>query len=397
MVQGVCFFVGVQNFEPLPIDNPKNSNNLPLPMAKRDYYEILSVSRTSSDDEIKKAYRQAALKHHPDRNPGNHEAEELFKVAAEAYEVLSDAHKRQRYDQFGHAGLEGGGAHHYADANEIFSSFGDIFEDFFGFSRSRRPKTGPSRGADLSCEITITFEEACFGVEKPIEVSRREACATCHGRGHPEGAGRQTCPHCRGSGQLGHSQGFFTIMTACANCRGEGSVLSNPCGDCRGQGLVKKNKSLRVKVPAGVDEGTRLVLQGEGEGPVPSGTGGTPRSGDLYVFIHVRAHKIFERKDSDLYSLFEISFTMAALGGEVAVPTIDGSQTVKIARGSETGDTVTIPHAGVPHLREKTRGDHIISLIVKIPKSLSKRQEELLREFASLSGDSVAKKKKGIF
>lgn len=355
--------------------------------SKRDFYDILGVAKSASGDEIKKAYRQAALKFHPDRNPGDHQAEENFKEAAEAYEALSDPQKRQRYDQFGHAGLSGTGFHHYNDINDIFSSFGDIFEDFFGFSRSRRPQRS-RRGADLSYELTISFEEACFGVEKKVEVTRREKCTTCHGRGHPEGTSPETCSHCRGSGQLGHSQGFFTVMVACTYCGGQGAILKHPCEDCRGQGLVRKTKPLKVKIPAGVDEGNRLVLNGEGEGGAQGG-----REGDLYVFIHVQPHAQFERREYDIYSRLEVPFTTALLGGEVSVATLDGSQTITIPRGAETGQTVTIRHAGVPHVRSERRGDHVVTVIVKIPKQLSKRQEELIQEFVSLTG----KNKKGLF
>lgn len=362
--------------------------------AKRDYYEILGVARNASPDEIKKAFRQAALNHHPDRNPGDNKAEESFKEAAEAYEVLSDPEKRTRYDHYGHEGV--GGVHPFNDVEDIFSSFGDIFEGFFGFGPSRRPRSRVKRGRDLSIEIEISFEEACFGVEKTIEIARNERCADCEGQGMEPGSSRKSCPHCHGTGQVGRSHGFFTIQTTCGDCQGQGSVVTNPCRSCRGQGRIARRKKISVKVPPGVDDGTRLVLQGEGEAG-ESGGG----SGDLYVFLHVRPHERFEREGTTIYSEHTVPFVTAALGGEVQVETLDGKKEIRVPKGSDTGDTVILEGAGVPELRShaKKRGDHVVRLIIKTPKNLNAKQEALLREFAALTGEGTgsAKKKKGIF
>lgn len=361
-------------------------------MAKRDYYEVLGVGRDAPSEEIKKAYRQAALKYHPDRNPGDKEAEEEFKLASEAYEALSDPGKRSRYDRYGEAGLSGTGFHPFTDVEDIFASFGDIFQDFFGFGPSRRPRGGVRRGRDLSVEIEIAFEEACFGVERPIDINRHERCDKCQGQGMAPGSSRKVCPHCRGSGQVGRSQGFFMITTTCNRCEGEGSVITDPCAECRGGGRVVRHKKLVVKVPPGVDDGTRLVLQGEGE---VGEAGGGP--GDLYVFLRVRSHEFFGRDGNTLYSEEPISIVTAALGGEVEVEILQGKTTIRIPKGTETGDTVIIEGGGVPHLKSKKRGDHVVRLIVRTPKHLTSRQEELLREFASLSGEPVQKKRKRRF
>lgn len=364
-------------------------------MTKKDYYEVLGVSRETPPEEIKKAYRQAALKFHPDRNPGDKDAEDRFKEASEAYEVLADPQKRERYNRFGHAGLAGTGFHPFNDVNDIFSSFGDIFEDFFGFSSSRRAHR-TRRGNDLSVELEISFNEACFGIEKSIEISRHESCQKCHGQGTAPGSRRETCPRCQGSGQVGRSQGFFMIATTCNQCHGTGTVISNPCPECRGQGREVREKKLTVKVPPGVDDGTRLVLQGEGE----AGQEGGGR-GDLYIFLRVHPHDHFVREGSTIYSEEPVSFVIAALGGEIEVETLDGKVKIQVPKGSETGDTVVLDGAGVPHLRSRKRGDHMVKIVVKIPKKLTDQQERLLKEFASLSGEknsfSSKKKKKGFF
>ncbi len=361
-------------------------------MSKRDYYEILTVTRTATEIEIKKAYRSLALQYHPDRNPGDQEAESKFKEASEAYEVLSDANKRSQYDRFGHAGVSGNRG--FSDAEDIFSSFGDIFEDFFGFSSSRRPGARSQRGRDLSYEMTITFEEACFGLEKKIDIDRLEKCDDCEGRGSKSAEAKQTCPQCRGTGQTNRSQGFFMIATTCSRCRGEGSVITDPCRSCDGQGRLMKKKKIDLKIPAGVDEGTRLMMQGEGESGTESGG-----RGDLYIFLHVREHEHFEREGTTIYSEESISFVTAILGGDVEVDTLEGKKTVTVARGTESGDTSTIDGAGVPHVNSKRKGDHVVKFSVKIPKKISSRQEELLREFAEISGDHLQpkKKKKGLF
>lgn len=366
-------------------------------MAKRDYYEVLGLSRTASGDEIKKAYRQAALKFHPDRNPGDKTAEDKFKEAAEAYEVLSDTQKKQRYDQFGTEGLGGTGFHPFTNVDDVFSSFGDIFGDFFG-TPSRggggRQRSRTRRGSDLSCEVGIDFMEACTGTEKKVEITKREKCGTCHGSGAAAGSKRETCARCHGSGQVGSSHGFFTISSTCDRCQGEGTTLSHPCSDCHGSGLIRRTKKLSIKVPAGVDNGIRLVLQGEGEPGHDNGP-----SGDLYVFVRVGDHPFFKRSEEDLYCEVPVSFVQATLGGEIEVATLEGMEKVKIPKGIETGETIRLKGKGVSHLRSKKRGDQIIRVVVKTPKQLTTKQEELLREFGSLSGEEVSKnnKKKGFF
>ncbi len=368
--------------------------------ARRDYYEILGVAKTAAPEEIKKAYRQLALKHHPDRNPGDKQSEEDFKEAAEAYEVLSDPEKRARYDRFGHAGLGAGagGGRPFQDVDDIFASFGDLFEDFFGFGPGRRGRSRARRGRDLSSEVELSFEEACFGVERSVEVNRRERCDDCGGQGAAPGSERKTCPSCRGSGQVGRSQGFFTVTTTCGQCQGEGSVVTDPCRTCHGAGRVARHKKITVKVPPGVDDGIRLVLQGEGEAG-ESGGG----HGDLYVFLHVARHEKFERDGKTIYSEETIPMTTAALGGEIEVDTLDGKRVIRVPKGTETGDTVIVEGLGVPELKAQNksrRGDHVVRLAVKTPKHLTAKQEELLREFAALSGhaaESPKKKKKGFF
>lgn len=358
----------------------------------RDYYEILGVERNASGDELKKAYRKAALKFHPDHNQEDPDAEEKFKEASTAYEVLSDPDKRTRYDRFGPEGVQGGG---FSSTEDIFSSFGDIFEDFFGiggFGPSRRGGKRSRRGRDLSLELQIDFKQACFGVEESVEIQRLEGCEVCHGQGMAEGSDRKSCPTCRGSGQVARGNGFFTIATTCSQCQGAGSIITDPCKSCRGEGRKAVKKKLQVKIPAGVDDGNRLVLQGEGEGGLDSGG-----RGDLYILIHVKPSEHFQREGQTLHSQEEIPMVMAALGGELEVETIEGSTKIKVPAGTETGDTVVIEDMGVPHMKSKSRGDQVVHFLVKTPKHLTKKQEELLREFAEISGEHVPKKKKGFF
>lgn len=360
---------------------------------KRDYYEVLGVSREASAEELKKAYRQAALQYHPDRNPNNPEAEELFKEASHAYEVLSDPQKRERYHRFGPEGVQGG----FHDVEDIFSSFGDIFEDFFGFGPSRRGGRRARRGHDLSLEVEVSFEEACFGVEKSLEVGKHDPCQTCEGQGMAPGSTRKVCSGCRGTGQTGRSHGFFTITSTCGQCQGTGSLVSDFCKKCGGEGRIALRKKLSVKVPPGVDDGTRLVLQGEGEcGQEGGGTG------DLYILIRVRPHDLFERDGNTIYSEESISFVTATLGGEIDTETLDGQTKIRVPKGTDSGDTIIIEEAGVPHLKSKKRGDHVVRLIVKTPKHITEKQEELLKQFADLSGENISpnskgKKKKGFF
>lgn len=351
-------------------------------MIKRDYYEILGVSRNATEDDIKKAYRKLALQYHPDRNPGSREAEERFKEAAEAYEVLRDSQKRELYDLYGHEGLRGTGFTGFRGFEDIFSSFSDIFDDFFGFSTGARLRRQPyaQPGADLRYDLTISFEEAAFGIEVEIEVPKTETCSICEGTGAARGTSRSQCSYCHGTGQVTHSQGFLTISTTCNHCQGEGSFITNPCIECAGTGRVKKRKRINLTIPGGVDTGSRLRVQGEGE---PGLQGGPP--GDLYVVIHVEPHEFFEREGDDIYCQIPISFPQAALGTQVEVPTLEGKKSIEIAPGTHSGEVFRIRRGGIKHLRGSGRGDQIIQVVVKTPTNLSKRQKELLREFAELS------------
>lgn len=350
---------------------------------KRDYYEILGVSRSADAAEIKKAYRQAALKYHPDRNPGDKEAEERFKEASEAYEVLSDPQKKSLYDSYGHAGLEGSGFRGFSGVEDVFSSFGDIFEEFFGgspfgdiFGTSRRSHAHGRRGADLGHEITITFEESAFGAEREISVTRQAGCETCGGSGVAKGSSREACRICGGSGRVAHSQGFFMIQTTCPKCRGEGSVITKPCGECRGFGRVRQSKKLNLKVPPGIEDATRLILRGEGD----AGEGEGP-PGDLYVMIHVRPHDFFKRDGDHIKCSVPVSFTQAALGAKINVPTLFGEEEVVISQGIETGEIIRLKGKGFTNVHTKKKGDQIVEVFVKTPKKLSRRQKELLEEF----------------
>ncbi len=353
-------------------------------MAKRDYYEILGVPRNASEEEIKKAYRKMALKYHPDRNPGDKEAEEKFKEASEAYEVLRDPKKREIYDFYGHEGLKGTGFTGFRGFDDIFSSFSDIFEEFFGFS-PRSSRRGASPGADLRYDLKITLLDAAFGKETEIEVLKRGRCEVCNGTGAQPGSTPQVCPHCYGRGQISRSHGFFTISTTCSYCHGEGRVITTPCKACGGQGWVKKRKKVSLRIPPGVDTGSRLRLRGEGE---EGERGGPP--GDLYVIIHVEPHEFFEREGDDIICRVPIPFTMAALGGEIEVPTLDGTKRIQIPRGTQPGEIFRLKGEGIPHLNGRGRGDQIIQILVQVPQKLSKEQERLLREFASLEEEKGA-------
>jgi molecular chaperone DnaJ len=359
---------------------------------KRDYYEILGVSRNAADTELKAAYRKLALKHHPDRNPGDKSAEEKFKEAAEAYEVLRDPRKRQIYDQYGHQGLEGSGFSGFGGFEDIFSSFGDIFEDFFGFgTRGRGGRSRSQRGADLRYDLSIGFMDAAFGVETNIDLDKHESCSRCEGHGIEPGTHAETCPQCRGVGQIGRSQGFFTIRTTCPHCRGTGQVIPHPCTQCGGSGQVLVHKTVSVKIPAGVDNNSRLRLAGEGQA---GALGGPP--GDLYVFIHVKSHDFFRRDDNDVICQIPISFIQATLGGTVVVPTLNGEKSLEIPKGTQFGDVFRFRGEGIPSLRNGRRGDQIIQVTIKTPTHISKKQEELLREFASLEDAKLGKRLKNI-
>ncbi|UCE52488.1 MAG: molecular chaperone DnaJ [Desulfobacterales bacterium] len=358
---------------------------------KRDYYDILGVNRNASEDELKASYRKLALNYHPDRNPGNKEAEDKFKEAAEAYEVLRDPEKRSIYDQFGHQGLEGSGFSGFGGFEDIFSSFSDIFEDFFGFGMRRRSRTRVQRGADLRYDLTLSFMEAAFGTETEIEIEKTEPCPECHGNGCEPGTQPETCRQCGGTGQVSRTQGFFTVRTTCANCRGQGQTIPHPCAKCRGAGQVLVSKTVSVKIPAGVDNGSRLRLNNEGE----SGAYGGP-PGDLYVFIHVEPHEFFKRRDNDVICLIPISFVQATLGDKISVPTLNGKKTLEIPKGTQPGDVFYFHGEGIPSLRNRNRGDQIIQVDIKTPTHLSKKQEALLREFADLESNKLSSKLKNI-
>ena len=358
-------------------------------MEKRDYYEILGVPRQATAENIKKAYRKLALKYHPDRNPGNKEAEDRFKAGAEAYEVLSDPNKRQIYNTYGHEGLQGAGFTGFRGFEDIFSSFGDIFEDFFSFGLGgrQRPRTSARPGNDLGYELALSFEEAVFGTEKEIELDTYLTCESCGGNGAAPGSHEGTCPVCQGRGQVVQSQGFFRISTACSRCEGTGQVLTSPCSQCRGQGRTRGKKRVQVKVPPGVDNGTRLRLRGEGEGGYRSGP-----AGELYVRLHVKPHDFFERDGDDLYCKVTVSFVQAILGDRVEVPTLEGVKVVEIEAGTQPGAVLRYPGEGVPHLRGYGRGDLLVEIRVNIPTRIDRRQEELLREFMHIEKEHGAHK-----
>ena len=353
-------------------------------MAKRDYYEILGVERSADEREIKKAYKRLAMKFHPDRNPDNPEAEEKFKEAKEAYEILTDAQKRAAYDKFGHAGVDpnqagpggfGGGA-----------DFGDVFGDIFGdiFGGGRRSQRA-ARGADLRYNMELTLEEAVRGVSKEIKVPTLVECDECHGSGARSGTSAQTCPTCHGSGQVQMRQGFFAVTQTCPHCHGKGKIVTDPCRKCHGDGRVQKTKTLSVKIPAGVDTGDRIRLAGEGE----AGEFGAP-AGDLYVQVHVKEHPIFVRDGNNLFCEIPISFTTAALGGEVAVPTLDGKVMLKIPGETQTGRMFRLRGKGVCSLRSGAEGDLLCKAVVETPVKLSDEQKELLKQLEdSLNGSGM--------
>jgi molecular chaperone DnaJ len=346
-----------------------------------DYYDILGVSREASAEEIKKAYRKLAMKYHPDKNPGNREAEERFKSAAEAYEVLGDLDKRKIYDRYGVAGLRDSGYSGPGGFEDIFASFGDIFGEMFGgFSgRQGQRRQGPSQGNDLRYDLNISFIEAVHGSEKELEITKRETCWTCEGSGARPGYKPQICPTCQGHGQVIHAQGFFRVQTTCPQCHGQGTVISEPCNDCHGEGLVARSKKVTLKIPAGIDSGARMRLRGEGEGGRRGGA-----SGDLYVMIHVQDHEFFQRQGNDIYCRVPLAMSQAALGTTMEVPTIHGSTSLEIPAGTQPEQVFTIKGEGAPSLRGGGRGNMYITIRVVVPQKLSKKQKELLREFAEL-------------
>ena len=350
-------------------------------MEDKDYFRILGVSRDASEEEIKKSYRKIAMLYHPDRNPGNKEAEEKFKLASEAYEVLRDPEKREIYDRYGIEGLKGTGFTGFRGFDDIFSAFGDIFEDFFGFGSPYKRRTRARQGADLRYDLKISFYEAAFGIETEIDIPKNATCEECNGTGAKPGTHPTQCPNCKGTGQVTRSQGFFTISTTCSQCHGDGKFIPHPCKECRGAGKVRKNKKIQIKIPPGVDMGSKLRIRGEGE---PGERGGP--SGDLFIFIYVEPHDFFSREGDEIVCQIPISFPQAALGAEMEIPTLNGKKTISIPKGTESGEIFRIKGEGFPKLKGYGRGDQLVQVIVKTPKNLTKRQEEILREFEEVSG-----------
>jgi molecular chaperone DnaJ len=352
-------------------------------MNKRDYYETLNISRDAGDEEIKRAYRKMAMQYHPDRNPGDKKAEEYFKEASEAYEVLRDREKRQIYDQFGHEGLRGTGFRGFTDFNDIFSSFGDIFENFFGFGTAADRRERPRKGSDLRYDMQLTLEEAFSGKEEEITFKRWETCDACKGSGIAPGKEASICATCRGNGTIIRSQGFFQLQTTCPACNGQGRVITDPCAKCRGQAKTQIKRVINLKIPPGVDTGSQLRIRGEGE----AGDRGGP-NGDLFVVMHVKEHSFFSREGDNLFCELPISFIQAALGDSIKIPVI-GEETlheIRIPQGTQPGDVISVPEMGMPGVNTKKRGQLFIKFIVRIPKKLNRRQKELLEEFLAAEG-----------
>lgn len=344
-------------------------------VTKADYYEVLSVSRTASDQELKSAYRKLAMQYHPDRNPGDHHAEEKFKQCSEAYQVLSDPEKRAAYDRYGHAGVAGAGQQGGPFVD--FQDLGDIFGDLFGFNVGGAGKrhSRAQKGRDLRFDQTIEFEEAVFGKETEVTIRRMEACVDCRGLGTAHGQGPAICQQCQGRGQVRYQQGFFSIARTCNVCGGTGTVVSDPCKTCRGEGRVEQEHTIQVSIPAGVEDGTRIRYQGEGD----AGKAGGP-SGDLYIVLTVKPHKFFERDGHDLHCQIPISFPQAALGAEINVPTLEGEAALKVPEGTQSGREFRMRNKGVPYLNEHGRGDLIVQVMVQTPKKLTRVQKDLLRQ-----------------
>jgi molecular chaperone DnaJ len=361
---------------------------------KRDYYEVLGVSRVASLDEIKKAYRKLAIKYHPDKNPGNPEAEEDFKKAAEAYQVLSNSENRTRYDRFGHDGLRGASGFRGFD-RDIFVDFEDILGDLFGFgdffgTRGRR-RGSARRGEDLRYDLALSFEEAVRGVEKIVKIPKMEVCEKCGGSGS-KGKGWQSCPNCHGRGQIQFRQGFFSISRTCSQCEGRGEVIKDPCTACEGTSRLQKEKKISIKIPKGVDTGSKLRLVSEGESGIMGGS-----HGDLYVVIHVEEHPFFERRGDDLLCTVPIGFTQAALGGEIKIETLDGEEILKIPEGTQNGTTFRLKRMGMPQLHGNRRGDLYIRISVRTPTKLSRQQKELLKKINDICEEGNLEREENFF
>ena len=360
---------------------------------KRDYYEVLGVSRQASDSEIKSAYRKLAKKYHPDINPGDKEAEVKFKEASEAYAVLSDADKKRQYDQFGHAAFEGGAGGGGFDFSGMYicDIFGDIFGDFFGGGRSRAQSNGPMKGQNVRTTVRITFEEACFGIDKEIDITLKEECSNCHGTGAKPGTSPETCSKCGGKGQVVFTQqslfGVVRNVQSCPDCRGTGKIIKSKCTDCSGTGYVSKRKKISVSIPAGIDNGQCVRIRDKGE---PGVNGGS--RGDLLVEVLVSRHPLFQRQDRDIYSTAPVTFVQAALGGDVHIKTIDGEVIYNVKPGTQTDTRVRLRNKGVPSLRNKqVRGDHYVTLVVQVPTQLTQEQKDILLQFdKAVNGESQA-------
>ncbi|MEO7505973.1 MAG: molecular chaperone DnaJ [Pyrinomonadaceae bacterium] len=355
---------------------------------KRDYYEVLGVERSASDQEIKSAYRKLAIKYHPDKNPGNEEAEGQFKECAEAYSVLADAEQRKRYDTFGHQGVSsgagyGGGQAGFTDLSDIFDLFG--FGDVFGGGRGGSSRRGSAqRGADLRYDLEITLENAAAGMTANLRIPRLETCSECTGTGAEPGTKPETCSTCQGAGQVRYQQGFFSVARTCSTCRGSGKVIKSPCKECRGGGRVEREKQIEVKIPAGVETGSRLRITGEGESGVSNGP-----AGDLYVVIHVTEHERFERQGSNLYVAVPVSFAQAALGAEISVGTLEGQQNLKVPAGTQTGTVFRLKSQGMPVLGGRGKGDLFVSATVITPTTLTREQRKLLEQLAEMDDTEV--------
>ena len=365
-------------------------------MAKRDYYEVLGVNKNASAEEIKRAYRRMAIKYHPDKNPDDKEAEAKFKECAEAYEVLSDTNKRQSYDQFGHEGLRGTGMHDFSRMNveDIFSMFGfeDFFSGIFGGHRRSSRRAGPTRGYDLETAVELTLNDIAKGAEKTIEFTRQDICAECKGNGCAKGSNPGRCSACGGSGQVARGGGFFQMVSTCRQCGGSGQVITNPCKKCKGTGRVPKKRVVNIKIPAGVHEGQGIRVAGEGE----PGRGGGPK-GDLYCYVRIKPHEFLQRDGNDLIAVVPISFTQAALGTTVDVPSLNGTQGLKIPPGTQYGSIFRIKGQGLPNIRTRRTGDQLVQIIIETPVKLNAKQEELLREFAKSENKSVSPQSKRFF